>query len=513
MKKPTKQIEIIFEYDSSIKYIRFRSPKKNKVFRVQFDKNSHNLYFNLRTEDRGEDLDVEFDVLDQDKHLFFQASFGVDQDVNSHSETFFKAVYQHLIVHRDTKKQRKRDFLPTKRQRIILTGETRNYMMVLDMIKDFIERSPNQDRVAVELKRVLEQTPNANERFNQGIQEINRYIRRSVDPRLEFVPHGSCISGILTKSSDIDGSILIHTEGTTAGLLDSPNWYTNPRKLLYRLGNVFENNHDFEIMEMINHKRIRVPLLKVVHNTDLDMDITAFNPNGFINSHCMWLYLRSSPLLSAILLKLKLFTKEKGICDGSKGLPSSYGWQLIMLCWFASHPEVKKCGGLQCRTLEADHLFKPLKMQLVPESHRKLLKETVESCDYVNYRFDTREAKLDLPSSLTVDSMWNDFVKFMCFADFGTIVFDSHSLTIRKINTTREKFNVIDLFEPRMITHVHGANLGMLFKTFRDEKQLISELGRVEADDIYVPASLRKVFKDHNSERVRVVGCEEEWSD
>lgn len=88
-------------------------------------------------------------------------------------------------------------------------------------------------------------------------------------------------------------------------------------------------SHGFEIFEIV--KGARVPVLKALHNkTGKKVDIGVNNANAIRNSRLLLRYTELDNRIQPLMLLIKYWAKQRGVCDTKNSTISSYAW--IILC-------------------------------------------------------------------------------------------------------------------------------------------------------------------------------------
>eukprot|EP00397_Hematodinium_sp_SG-2012_P027009 GEMP01028347.1.p1 GENE.GEMP01028347.1~~GEMP01028347.1.p1 ORF type:complete len:510 (-),score=104.03 GEMP01028347.1:724-2253(-) len=159
----------------------------------------------------------------------------------------------------------------------------------------------------------------------EAILRVVRISCRKLDIGVDCYAFGSVGSGLSTAQSDID---LVIDAG-----FEEPTEQREKKEVAGRALNkllpLLEND-GFLVIERVWTSR--VPVLKLLAPTDIEVDISYNNMDARKNTLLIGQYIKlDSPNIGGLIRLVKQWAKAKGVCGASMGHLSSYAWTLAAL--------------------------------------------------------------------------------------------------------------------------------------------------------------------------------------
>lgn len=172
-------------------------------------------------------------------------------------------------------------------------------------------------------------TAQEEEQVRQCLADIRALIMTALENPLcwHIAAFGSSVNGCGTRGCDID--IVAYQRGCNPA---------DPWSVLRKLAQEFTKNDKFSVKEHVFGAR--VPILKLRHAGQRDVDLSINNTNPLPNTRLLKAYASLDARVKELGLLIKCWSKNCGLCGAANGYLSSYSFQLMVI-YFLQVADVK----------------------------------------------------------------------------------------------------------------------------------------------------------------------------
>lgn len=179
----------------------------------------------------------------------------------------------------------------------------------------------------------LAPTASSSAQAERCLQEL-QVMMRQLGPEWDARPFGSYANGFGTVVSDLDVTCC---QGNVPVGPDAQHKAASV--LGEQLIPMLDRHPCFSIRERI--LGARVPIVKLLFECELEVDISCHNPQPLLNTRLLRAYSRMDPRIKELGVAVKLWAKGAGVCDASKSNLSSYSFTLLVIYFMQVHHEVR----------------------------------------------------------------------------------------------------------------------------------------------------------------------------
>lgn len=172
------------------------------------------------------------------------------------------------------------------------------------------------------------------------IHALHQLVLRVCQGRLKLRAFGSSVNGFGTRFSDLDISCYLESGSREEELLAT-------QEVRETLVPMLHQDPDFQVMEEI--WAARIPIVRLVYQQCLDVDLSFCNTEPFPNTKLLKTYSMLDPKVKALTVLVKLWAQGEHVCGPKEGHLSSYALNLMTL-YFLQADELSR---MPCLPTEA----------------------------------------------------------------------------------------------------------------------------------------------------------------
>ncbi|CAE7517325.1 TUT7 [Symbiodinium microadriaticum] len=176
-------------------------------------------------------------------------------------------------------------------------------------------------------------TTEVRERMNRCVHALEEVVT-SLGPNWRVSPFGSAANGFGTKFSDLDATCYELPEEGKEPEQQQPA----AEVLSERLAPLLRKHKSFDIAQEVLHAR--VPILKLCFEGKLEVDLSCHNTLPLQNTKLLKAYSTLDDRVKELVILVKLWAKDRGVCGASRSHLSSYALTLMAIYFMQVHPKI-----------------------------------------------------------------------------------------------------------------------------------------------------------------------------